>query len=110
VATPNTKPATESVTESVIVAEIPALAQKSREQLVSNLQQGQQLSIDAAQSWVKAISALPIMDLPKVPGFPGVPDLQTATNYTFDVASDLLNAQRDFVSQLTNVLVPAKTA
>jgi len=39
-----------------------------------------------------------------------VPDLQAATKYTFDLASDLLSAQRDFVVQLTNVLVPAKTA
>jgi hypothetical protein len=106
VATPNTK----SETESVISTDIPALAQKSREQLVSNLQQGQQLSIDAAQSWVNAVSALPVIDLPKVPGFPDATNLQTATNYTFDVASDLLNAQRDFVSQLTKVLTPAKTA
>ena len=103
-------PTTKSATESLIVTEIPALAQKSREQLVSNLQQGQKLSIDAAQSWVKAVSALPVVDLPKVPGFPDVPDFQAATKYTFDVASDLLNAQRDFVVQLTNVLAPAKTA
>ena len=108
-ATPSTKPAIESITESV-VTEIPALAQKSREQLVSSLQQGQQLSIDAAQSWVKAVSALPVVDLPKVPGFPETPDFQAAAKYTFDVASDLLNAQRDFVVKLTNVLAPAKTA
>jgi hypothetical protein len=92
------------------VTEIPALAQRSREQLLSSLQEGQQLSIDAAESWVKAVSALPVMDIPKVPGFSDVPDLQAATKYTFDLASDLLSAQRDFVVQLTNVLVPAKTA
>ncbi|HZX99171.1 MAG TPA: hypothetical protein VFE92_06760 [Dermatophilaceae bacterium] len=103
-ATPTTKTASESVTD------IPALAQKSREQLVSGLQQGQQLSIDAAQSWVKAVSALPVVDLPKIPGIPAVQDLQAATKYTFDVASDLLNAQRAFAVQLTNVLVPAQTA
>jgi hypothetical protein len=99
-ATPNSKP----------VTEIPALAQKSREQLVSSLQQGQQLSIDAAQSWVKAVSALPVMDLPTIPGIPAMPDMEAATKYTFDVAADLLNAQRVFALQLTNTLVPAKTA
>jgi hypothetical protein len=99
-ATPNSKP----------VTEIPALAQKFREQLVSSLQQGQQLSIDAAQSWVKAVSVLPVMDLPTIPGIPAMPDMEAATKYTFDVAADLLNAQRDFALQLTNVLVPAKTA
>jgi len=107
-ATPTIKTASETVAETV--AQIPALAQKSREQLVSNLQQGQQLSIDAAQNWVKAVSALPTLDLPKIPGVPAVPDLEAATKYTFDVASDLLNAQREFALQLTNTLVPAKTA
>jgi hypothetical protein len=110
-ATPNIKTPTEAVTESVneFVAEIPALAQKSREQLVTNLQQGQKFSIDAAESWVKAVSALPVIDLPKIPGIPAVPDLSAATKYTFDVASDLLNAQRDFAVQLGSVLAPAKS-
>jgi hypothetical protein len=107
-ATPTIKTASETVAETV--AQIPALAQKSREQLVSNLQQGQQLSIDAAQNWVKAVSGLPTLDLPKIPGVPAVPDLAAATKYTFDVAADLLNAQREFALQLTNTLVPAKTA
>jgi hypothetical protein len=107
-ATPTIKTASETVAETV--AQIPALAQKSREQLVSNLQQGQQLSIDAAQNWVKAVSGLPTLDLPKIPGVPAVPDLEAATKYTFDVAADLLNAQREFALQLTNTLVPAKTA
>jgi len=111
VATPSTtKPASQPVTGPVSVTEIPALAQKSREQLVSNLQQGHQMSIDAAQNWSKAVSELPVMDLPTIPGLPVLPDLQAATTYAFDVASDLLNAQRAFAVELTNVLVPAKTA
>ena len=111
-ATTSTKTPSETVTESVneFVTEIPALAQKSREQLVSGLQQGQKLSIDAAQSWVKAVSTLPVVDLPKIPGIPALPDLSVATKYTFDVATDLLNAQRDFALKLGNVLVPAKTS
>jgi hypothetical protein len=110
VATPSTKSPAETVTETVndFVNEIPALAQKSREQLVSNLQQGQQFSIDAAQSWVKAVSALPVMDLPKIPGMPALPDLSIATTYAFDVASDLLSSQREFAMQLGKVLAPAK--
>ncbi len=99
--TPNTKTTSEN--------EIPALAQKSREQLVSTVQQGQQLGIDAAQTWVKAVSVLPVMDLPTIPGFPDMPGLEAATKYTFDVATDLLNAQREFALQLTSVLAPAKT-
>jgi len=101
VVTPNTKTTSENVNE------IPAIAQKFREQLVSTVQQGQQLSIDAAQSWVKAVSVLPAFDLPKIPGIPALPGVEAATKYTFDVAADLLNAQRDFALQLTNTLLPA---
>ena len=107
-ATPTIKTASETVAETV--AQIPALAQKSREQLVSNLQQGQHLCIDAAQTWISAVSVLPVMDLPKIPGFPDMPDMQTATKFTFDVAADLLSAQREFAMQLTKVLLPAKMA
>lgn len=103
-ATPITKTASETVTE------IPALAQKSREQLVSNLQQGQQLTVDAAQTWVKAVSALPVFDLSMIPGFPAMPDLEASTKYTFDVAADLLNLQREFALQLATAFTPAKTA
>jgi hypothetical protein len=106
VATPTNKTAP----QPAAVTEIPALAQKSREQMVSNLQQGRQLSVDVAQTWVKAVSALPVMDLPTIPVIPAMASLGAVTTYTFDLAADLLNAQRDFAQQLTNVLVPAKTS
>lgn len=103
-ATATTKTTTKPTTE------MPDLAQKIREQLVSTVQQGQQLSVDAAQTWVKAVSVLPALDLPKIPGVPAVPGVEAATKYTFDVAADLLSAQRDFALQLANVLVPEKSA
>jgi len=102
VVTPSTKTTPESATE------IPAVVQKLREQLMSAIQQGQQMSIDAAQTWVKALSVLPAVDLPKIPGLPALPGIETATKYTFDVAAELLNAQRDFALQLTSALAPAK--
>jgi hypothetical protein len=105
-ATPTTK--TENITN--LKTEIPALAQKVREQLVSTVQQSQQLSVDAAQTWVKAVSALPVVDLPKVPGITAVPNVEAATKYTFDVAADLLGAQRDFALQLAGAFVPTKTS
>src|SRR5450631_3871828 len=101
VVTPNTKTANENVA-------MPALAQKFREQLLSTVQQGQQLSIDAAQTWAKAVSVLPAFDVPKIPGIPALPGVEAATKYTFDVAADLLNAQREFALQLSNALTPAK--
>ena len=97
-------------TATKTTTEIPDIAQKVREQLLSAVQQGQMLTIDAAQGWAKAVSVLPIPDLPTVPGVPTVPSVEAATTFTFDLAADLLNAQRDFAVQLTDVLVPAKTA
>ena len=97
-------------TATKTTTEIPDIAQKVREQLLSAVQQSQKLSIDAAQTWVKAVSVLPTPDLPTIPGVPTLPSVEAATTFTFDLAADLLNAQRDFALQLTNVLVPAKTA
>jgi len=89
---------------------IPDIAQKIREQLLSTLQQGQKLSVDATQSWVKAVSVLPVPDLPKIPGVPAVPALEASTTFAFDVAADLLKAQRDFAVQMANVFSTAKSA
>jgi hypothetical protein len=102
VVTPSSKTTPESPTE------IPAMVQKLREQLMSAVEQSQQVSLDAAQAWVKAFSVLPAMDLPKIPGLPAMPGMEAATKYTFDVAEDLLKAQRDFSLRLTSALTPAK--
>jgi hypothetical protein len=130
VATPNTKPATEPAARTATnpaakpatepaartatnpaakpAAKRPALAQESQ-QFGAYLQQSQQLWIDAIQTWVNAFSTLPVMDLHKIPGLPDMHDMQAATKFTFDVAADLLSAQREFAVQLTQVLLPAKT-
>ena len=92
------------------ITQIPEPAHKIREQVLSGVKQGQQLSIDAAQGWAKAVSALPVPDLPKIPGVPAVPSLEAATMYSFDLASELLSSQREFALRLTNVLAPAKTS
>jgi len=95
-------------TKATPESEVTDIAEKFREQLVSSLQQTQKLSVDAAKGWVKAVSVLAVPDLSTVPGLPATPDLGTATKYVFDVASDLLTAQRDFALELTNVVVPTK--
>jgi hypothetical protein len=100
---------TTATTKTTPTTEVPEIAQKIREQLVSTIQQGQKLSLDAAQTWVKAVSVLPIPDLPTVPGVPAVPGVEAATKFTFDLVADLLNTQRDFALQLANVLVPVKS-
>ena len=91
-------------------AEIPEIAQKIREQLLSTVQRGQQLSVEAAQALVTAISVIPVPDLPKIPGVPTVPALEASTTFAFDVADDLLKSQRDFALQLANVFASAKSA
>jgi hypothetical protein len=55
------------------------------------------------------VSVLPMPDLPAIPGVPAVPGVEATTKFGFDVASDLLNAQRDFALQLASVFVPAKS-
>ena len=47
--------------KTTTTTEMPAHAQKIREQLVSTIRQGQQLSVDGAQTWAKAVSALPVV-------------------------------------------------
>jgi hypothetical protein len=104
----NGKTTTENI--AALKTEMPAFAQKSREQLVSNLQQGQQLFVDAVQTWVQAVSVLPVMDLPNVLGISFMPDLEAATKFTFDLAADLLSAQREFALQLVSAFAPARTS
>ncbi len=99
-----------TTTKTTPTTEMPVLAQKIREQLVSTVRQGQQLSVDAAQTWVKAVSVLPVPDLPAIPGVPALPGVEAATRFSFDLAADLLTAQREFALQLVGVLVPEKTA
>ena len=99
-----------TATTKTTSTEIPDLAQKIREQLLSTVRQGQQFSVDAAQTWVKAVSVLPAVDLPAVPGIPALPGVEAVTKFTFDVAADLLSAQRDFALKLGNVLVTEKSA
>ncbi|MGC9960578.1 MAG: hypothetical protein ABSE47_01595 [Acidimicrobiales bacterium] len=89
---------------------MPDFAEKIREQLVSTVQQGQKMSVDAIQTWVKAVSVLPVPDLPAIPGISAIPGMEAATKFTFDVAADLLNSQRDYALQLAKVLVAAKSA
>jgi hypothetical protein len=89
--------------------ETPDVAQKLREQLLSTVRQSQRVSLDAAQTWAKAVSVLPVPDKPTIPGIAAVPSLEAATKFTFDVAADLLDAQRDFALQLAKLFTPDKS-
>jgi hypothetical protein len=102
--------ATATTNNHKTTTETPEIAQKIREQLISTVTQGQKLSVDAAQTWVKAVSVLPVPDLPKIPGIPAVPGVETATTFVFDLAADLLQAQREYALQLVSVFATAKSA
>ena len=97
-------------TKTPTTTEMPEFAIKMREQLLSTLQQGQQMTLDAAKTWVKAAAVLPVHDIPTVPGLPSVPGVETATKFTFDFAEDLLKAERDFMSKLTEIFASRPAA
>jgi len=99
-----------ATTKAATSTEMPEFAQKLREQLMLAVQQGQQMSVEAAETWVKAVSALPVPDLPSIPGLPSVPGVEAAMQFSFEIAADLLNAQRQFTLQMAKVLVPVKAA
>jgi hypothetical protein len=88
--------------------DLPEIAQQVREQFVSTVKQGQQLTVDAVQAFTKAASVLPTPVLPEIPGVPALPGVVAVTTYTFDLAIELLNAQRDFALQLAGAFTPAK--
>ena len=99
-----------ATTNNKTATETPEIAQKIREQLLATVTQGHKLSVDAAQTWVKAVSVLPVADLPLIPGIPAVPGVEAATTFFFDLAADLLQAQREYALQLVNVFATAKSA
>lgn len=109
-----TKPTTApETTKTPELPELPELAQQVREQLLSTVKQGQHLTLDAVQSFAKAAEAFPTPKLPKLPevaGAPTLPDLKAVTVYTYDLAIDLLTAQREFAVQLATAFTPAKSA
>jgi hypothetical protein len=82
--------------------------QKFGEQLVSTVKQTQSLALDAARAFA---GALPLPSgLPETRGFAALPDVQAVTAYSFDLAAELLAAQKDFAVTLASTFTPEKTA
>jgi hypothetical protein len=50
------------------------------------------------------------LHLPEIPKSAALPDVPTATAYGFDLAAELLAAQKDFAVTLATTLTPDKTA
>lgn len=83
--------------------------QKFGEQLVSTVKQTQNLALDAARTFAGALPSLP-SGLPETRGFAALPDVQAVTAYSFDLAAELLAAQKDFAVTLASTFTPEKTA
>jgi hypothetical protein len=93
---------------STTPTDIPDAAQKLGEQLVSAVKQSQSLALDAARTFAEAWSSVPssLSEIPKV----ALPDAPAVTAYGFDLAAELLAAQKDFAVTLATTLTPGKTA
>ena len=89
--------------------DIPDAVQKFGEQLVSAVKQSQNLALDAARAYAGAWSSVPL-HMPEIPKGAALPDVPTATAYGFDLAAELLAAQKDFAVTLAATLTPDKTA
>ena len=94
---------------STTPTDIPDAAQKLGEQLVAAVKQSQGLALDAARAYAKAWSSVP-SQLSEIPKVAALPDVPTATAYGFDLAAELLAAQKDFALTLATTLTPGKTA
>jgi hypothetical protein len=97
-------------TKTTSTTEVPDVAVKIREQMISSVKQSQQMLLDAAETWIKAVSVLPVADLPTIPGLAALPGAEAVTKFTFDFATDLLKAQREFALHLASVLATDKVA
>jgi hypothetical protein len=83
--------------------------QKFGEQLVSTVKQTQSMALDAARTFAGALPPLP-SGLPENRGFFALPDVPAVTAYGFDLAAELLAAQKDFAVTLASTFTPEKTA
>ena len=71
--------------------------------------QSQSLSLDAARDLADALPSVP-SSLTDTRGLVALPDLPAVTAYGFDLAAELLAAQKDFALTLASTFIPAKTA
>jgi len=82
-----------------------------RDQVVGAVKQGQQLAIDAVTTWVdafgKVVPSMPALSIPGLSMLPSTPPMAETVAAAFDVAEELLSAQRRFASELVSVLTPA---
>ncbi len=74
-----------------------------REQFIGSVKQSQQIALDAISTWADTVGKV-VPQLPTLPFAPPVPELRETIDISFDVAQDLLNAQREFTTNLVAAL------
>lgn len=84
--------------------EVPAAAHAARVQMMRGLTKAQEASLDAAEVAKAKIDELSVGEIPTLSKIPGVPSLDAATRFGFDVAAEVLSSSRDFAMRLTRVL------
>src|SRR3981081_2676935 len=82
--------------------------QKLGEPWVSAVKQGQSVALDVARAFAGAWSSVP-SNLPENPLAAALPDVPAISAYGFDLAAELLAAQKDFALKLATTLTPGKT-
>ena len=83
--------------------------QKVGEQLVSAVKQSQGITLDLARAYARALPPVPARLL-EAPGVVAMPDVPAIMAYGFDLAAELLAAQKDFAVNLADTFAPAKSA
>jgi hypothetical protein len=83
--------------------------QKVGEQLVSAVNQSQSFALDMVRAYAQAWPPVP-SKLSEIPAVVALSDLPAVTAQSFDLASQLLAAQKDFAVALANTFAPAKSA
>ncbi|KXF52939.1 hypothetical protein R1X32_01625 (plasmid) [Rhodococcus opacus] len=100
-----------TTTSATPAAPIAEATNKAGDQLVSVVKQGQKVALDVAEALAKLTPSIPTPVLLKIEDAPELlPDFQALTTSGFDVAIELLTAQRDFAANLAAALTPAKAA
>lgn len=91
-------------------ADVTLFAEQAGSQLLALVKQSNEFALNAVNAWSKAVAALPVPEVAEIPGVPALPDYSALTSYSFDLAIDLLNTQREFALQVGAALAPAKAA
>jgi hypothetical protein len=98
-----------STTKSTTKVDILDATQKVGEQWVSAVKQSQSIALDVARALAQVVLPVPSR-LSEARSAVGLSDVPALTACGFDLAAELLAAQKDFVVTLANTFAPAKTA